>query len=183
LIEQEISDLTIYINEYADPEYFLVFDRTDSMALFSTYSNNEENIIIEDKDVLQTIIFTNRNSPDTVLDGMKTIVEYYIPNVQNFLDVSDQDAFINLEIYDITRDISITNQTLPLNEIATKWRQMAENNITTHDVVYRSAMFTGLMNKTPDHDCIWQIRGFVQPPEKFSYRINGLQYLFYNVQH
>lgn len=183
LTEQEIADLTIYVNEYIDPEFYLVFDRTDSMALHSDYSNDPSNVVINNKDVLQTFIFTNRNSPETVLDGMKTIVEYNIPNVQNFVDVLDEDAFINLEIYDITRDITITNQNIPLNEIAAKWRQMAQNNSTDSDVVYRSAMFTGLMNKTPDHDCVWQIRGYVQPPEKFAYRINGLQYLFYNVQY
>ncbi len=86
-------------------------------------------------------------------------------------------------IYDVSRNVTIATHEILLNEICDRWNTLGAANQTTPDTVWRSFMFDGLMNTICNYDCVWQIRGTVSDPATFDYRVNGLQYLYYGVQH
>lgn len=180
LTETELSELTTLIGEYVDPEYFLVFDHTENFALHSHYTNDTDIIYFNDKSIMQTFIFSNRNAYDSALDSCKTIVEYTCPNVQNYLNITSGN--INIEIYDITRNISISNKTIDISNIATQWNTLAQTGSTSASTIFTSTTFDGLLNKTTGYDCIWQLLGSPSHPENFTFRLNGLQYLYYTIQ-
>jgi hypothetical protein len=179
LTELQLSDLTTLINNYTDPEFYLTLDHTTSLALHSHFTTDTDNVIIDDKDILQTIIYTaSGETSNVVLDGCKSIVEFYCPNPQSFLNTTS--GSINIEIYDITRNISIANKTIELNDIAVQWNALANAGSTTGNTVFQSTQFTGLKNKNPDYDCVFQLRGNTSNQD-FTFRLNGLQYLYYSV--
>lgn len=180
LTSEEQTDLQTLVNNYTDPAVWLTFDHVETMVMHSHYTDDPVNIIIDNKDVLQTFIFCNRNTPQTVLDGMKTIVEYRCDDLSTFANSTDGN--IVLSLHDMTRDVEILSSTIELAEISTKWNNLAMEGNVISDVVFRSAQFYGLMNVVPNYDCIWQLRGSVEPPGSFKYRVNGLQYIFYNVE-
>lgn len=180
LTAEEQTDLESLVAAYTDPAVWLTFDHVETMAMHSHYTTDADNILIDGRDVLQTFIFCNMNSPQTVLDSMKTIVEYRCDNISAFNSITEGNIILSL--HDITRDVQILESTIPLNEIATKWVNLAEQGNVTSDVVFRSAQFYGLMDKVPNYDCVWQLRGSTEPPDTFTYRVNGMQYIFYNVE-
>ncbi len=180
LTESQLSELTTLINAYVDPEVYLTFDHVETLTLNSKFNNEADNIVIDNKNVIQTFIYSTQNiSPPTVLDGMKTIVEYHCPNVQNYLNTTSGN--ISIEIYDLTRNTSISNKTINLNEIAISWNQLAQTGSTDGSTVYRSTLFTGLMNKSPNYDVALQLRGTTSD-SNCEFRCNSLQYIYYNVE-
>lgn len=173
LSQEELTSLTTLLNNYVDPSVFLSLNHTETICLHSHFTTDADNVLIDDFSVIQTLIFSGNNvDASVVLDSAKTVVEYFCLNPQNF--ISDKSGSITIEIYDITRNISIASQTIELGSIAEEW---GENDSSTK---YRSLMFTGLMNKTPNHDCIFQFRGKTSRND-FTFRINGLQYIYYDV--
>lgn len=180
LTQTELADLTTLIGSYTDPAFFLVLDHTESLALHSHYTKDIDNIMIDNKNILQTFVFTNRNSDYLVLDSCKTIVEYTCPNVQNFVNTTSGN--INVEIYDITRNVSISNKDIDISPIAIQWNLLAQTGSTSGSTIFSSTTFDGLMNKTTGYDVVFQLRSSVSAPSSFDFRLNGLQYLFYSVQ-
>lgn len=179
LTSTQFSSLTILINAYVDPAIFLVFDHADTLTLNSNF-NTDSATFINGKNILQTFIYSTLNiSTPTVLDGVKTIVEYHCPNVQNYQNTTTGN--ISLEIYDITRDVSIATNNISLNEIGTKWNDLAKTGSTQGNTVYRSTLFTGLMNKSPNYDVVLQLRGNTADLN-YQFRCNSLQFLYYNVE-
>jgi hypothetical protein len=176
---EEQDALNILMANYIDPEVFLVLNHTENITLHSDFFQNINNSIIDNKCIFQTVIYTNQNENNLVLDSMKTVVEYYCPNVQNYLNTTTGN--ITLEIYDITRDYSIGSINQNLNEIAVHWNTLANQNITTGNTIYRSIQFSELRNACPNYDVILQLRG-TQSDANFDYRLHSLQYLFYTEQ-
>jgi hypothetical protein len=174
----QLADLTTLINNYVDPAFYLTLDHTNSIALHSHFTTDPDNVIIDDANILQTFIYTANVDSNIILDSCKTIVEYYCPNTQSYLNKTT--GSINVVIYDITRNTSIASQTIPLNEIAVQWNALANSGSTTGNTVYRSTQFTGLKDKNPDYDTVFQLRGTTSDLD-FTFRLNGLQYLFYSV--
>jgi hypothetical protein len=161
LTEEEVVELTDLVEAYVDPEEFLVFSRAETYPMQSLYTSGSD-------EVLQSIIFTNRNDPESVLDGLKTIVEYQPLSI---FDALPEHTF-TLEIFDLTRNTVIASATVALNTIATSW--------TVN--VSKSLQYSGIRNRTTDHDCIWQFRATVSHPELFACRLHSLQYLFYLIE-
>lgn len=180
LTDTELADLNTLVASYTDPAQFLVFDHSESLAMHSHYTEDVDNIRIDNKYILQTFVFVNRNSEGLVLDSCKTIVEYTCDNVQNFVDTTSGN--VNVEIYDITRNVSISNKTIDISPIATQWNTLAQTGSTSGSTIFASTTFDGLMNKTTGYDVIFQLRGSITNPPNFDFRLNGLQYLFYTVQ-
>ena len=181
LTDSQLSALTILLNGYTDPAVFLVFDHSINYPLHSHTTDDTDISIIDGKSVLQTLIFEASNNSNTiVLDSMKTIVEYICPNVQNFVNTTL--GSITLEIFDISRNVSICSDTINLSEISTKWNNMAQTGSTIGDYVYRSHQFTGLRNVNPDYNTVWQLRATTNGSSTFSIRCHGLQYLYYNIE-
>lgn len=180
LTEIQLTDLTTLLNAYIDPEIYLSFDHVETLTLNSKFNNDLDNIIINNKNVIQTFIYSTQNiSTPTVLDGLKTVVEYHCPNVQNYVNTTSGN--ISIEIYDISRNISIASKTVDLNEIATKWNNLAQNGSTEESTIYRTILFTGLMNKSPNYDVVLQLRGSTSD-SNCEFKCNSLQYIYYNVQ-
>lgn len=177
LSETELSELTTLIENYIDPSVFLTFNHTETVAMHSPFVSDTNNVVIDNKKVLQTLIFTNRNNGSQVLDSCKTVIEYFTSDVQQFNPLISES--ITLEIYDITRNTSIAIETI--DNVASSWTDLAVAGGTGSSTLYKSIQFTGLMNKTPGYDCVWQLRGSVSDESKFTFRINGLQYIFYDV--
>lgn len=167
LTVEELDALTTLVNNYVDPEEFLVFNRTETYPMQSTFVTDPLNAVVDGKSALQTFIFVNQNQPATVLDSIKTIVEY------RRLDdsVALADISITLEVYDVTRSLLIATHTLSLDQVTT-W---------SSDSAWKSVFFGGLYKKTPTHDCIWQIRGSISHPSNVTFRVHSLQYIFYDV--
>lgn len=180
LTDNQLADLTTLLNTYVDPVVYLSFAHTETLAMHSHFTSDTDNVIFDDKKVIQTIIFNSKNNNSTVvLDSLKTIVEYTCPNLQNYINATS--GSILIEIYDLTRDISIASKTIDLNEIAVGFHTLAQTGSSQSNTRYRSVMFTGLMNKNPDYDCIWQIRGW-KSDDNFDFRCSSLQYIYYSVE-
>lgn len=177
LTVSQLNDLTLLITNYIDPAFYLTLDHTTSLAMHSHFTNDQDTMM-GTQTVLQTLIYTASIDTNIVLDSCKSIVEFHCPNLQSYLNKTTGN--INVEIYDITRDTSIASQTLQLNDIAVQWNILANTGSTTGNTMYRSVQFTGLKNKNPDYDCIFQLRGSASDTS-FTYRLNGLQYLYYSV--
>ena len=181
LTTPELDQLTTLVNSYVDPAEFLTLNRTEIYPMDSKYADATNPITAGGKYVLQTIIFANRNEPSVVLDSIKTIVEYQCPNLLAF-SLNSASKSITLEIYDVSRDVVIATQTIALSEIDTAWDQQALSNPTGASTKWRSAQFYNLYKNTTNYDCIWQFRGTSSHPALFSFKINSLQYLFYDVE-
>jgi hypothetical protein len=184
LTSDEQQALQTLIDNYTDPAVWLTFDHVETMAMHSHYTDDPDNLIINNQDVLQTFIFCNMNNPPTVMDSMKTIVEYKCTNIPEFANTTQGNISgnITLSMYDLTRDVVILNQVIDLGEIATKWNNLAMQGNVMTDTVFRSTQFFGLMNKVANYDCVWQLRGNIEPPGTFTYRVNGMQHIFYNIE-
>lgn len=180
LSEEQINTLTNLVIDYVEPPYDLNFDHTESLALYSLYTNDANLVQVNDRSIVQTLIFTNRNNEGSgnVLDCVKTVLEYNTPNVQNFLNVTT--GSIEFEIYDITRNYQILLDTIDISSIVSDWNALAETGSTSgNNTVFKSHMCCGLMDKTTDYDCIYQFRIKTSNPD-FYVRMNGLQWIFYN---
>jgi hypothetical protein len=180
LTEIQLSNLTTIVNNYTDPAVYLAFDHVDTLTLNSKFNDDNDNVIIDNKNVIQTFIYSTQNiSTPTVLDGLKTVIEYNCPNVQNYVNTTSGN--ISIEIYDITRNTSISSKTVDLNEIAQSWNTLAQTGSTQGSTIYRTILFTGLINKSPNYDVVLQLRGSTSDSNS-KFRCNSLQYLYYNVE-
>jgi hypothetical protein len=86
LTEEQQTQLTILINNYVDPSYFLELSRTQALPLVSIWADSQNELALNGNTILQTYIFTGNNneSDNEVLDGIKTIIEYRRCNLQLF---------------------------------------------------------------------------------------------------
>lgn len=177
---EQLNSTTSLIVDYVEPAYDLSLSTTESLALQSDYTNNPNLVIIDNKSVVQTLIFTNRNNEGDVLDGCKTVLEYNTNNLQNFINTTS--GSLEFEIYDITRNVSISLMTIDISDIISSWNVLAQTGSTSdNNTVYKSHMFSGLLNKTTNYDCIFQFRMKTSSPD-FYVRMNGLQWIFYQKQ-
>jgi hypothetical protein len=120
LTDAQLSDLTVFVNGYTDPAVFLAFDHSVNFPLHTHTTLETDLTFVDNKAVLQTLIFEASYTNNTVvLDSIKTVVEYICPNVHDF--ISSTSGNISLEIFDITRNTSICSDTIELNEIASGW--------------------------------------------------------------
>jgi len=176
LTTQEHDDLTVLVVAYVDPEVSLIYSNSISAPMETAFSS-ETGLFIEGKRVLQTFIFSLCDEPEKVIDAIKSVVEY------RCFDVSDPpvDGAIDILIWDMTRDTQIANINIPLAEIQTKWDTMASEEETGSDTVFRTFMVSGIASETPNHACVWQIRGSTNS-NKFDFKLNGLQTIYYNVE-
>lgn len=180
LTDVQLAALTVLMNAYVDPAVYLVFDHAETLPLHSHFNTDIDAVIVNDKNIMQTFIYSTLNiSTPTVLDSIKTIIEYNCPNVQNYLNTTSGN--ISLEIYDITRNVSIATNVLDLNEIAVNWNSLAQTGSTQGNTIYRTTLFNGLMNKSPNYDVILQLRGSTSD-SKCQFRCNSLQFLYYNME-
>jgi hypothetical protein len=178
LTTSQLDMLTTLVNNYIDPPYYLQLDHKNSVPLYSQYTSNKD-LAMSDNSllVLQTLIFPGETTEDIVLDEIKTVFEYHCPNVQNFLNSTT--GSLTYQIYDMSRNIEITTQTIDLMSegIIPKWNTLAQTGSTISNSIYKTKQLNGLMNKTPNYDCVWQLR--LSNPTLFSARINGLEYLYF----
>lgn len=184
LTEPQLAALTILMNAYVDPAVFLVFDHVDTFPLHSHFTNDTDNSIFDGNVALQTFIFSSNNiSNNVVLDSLKTVVEYKCPNVQDFLNITSGNSLqTGLSIKDLTRNIPIASQNININDIVTVWNNLAHTGVTGGNIQYKSIQYTGLMNKNPGYDCIWQLYTPDPIDPNFTFRCHSLQYLYYSVE-
>ena len=186
LTDTQLTELTPLMNAYTDPAVWLTFDSTSISCLHSHWNTDTDNSIVYEGTtanvIPQTFIYSvlNQQINSTVLDGLKTIVEYNCPNVQNYLNTTS--GSIYLEIYDITRDTQITYQNIDISDIASTWNTLAQTGSTVGNTIYKTVQYSGLMNQNPSYDVIWQLRTNNGGDSKFIYRCNCMQYLYYQVQ-
>lgn len=176
LTTEEQDALALLVTDYVDPPFYLVYSDSISAPMETVFSS-EPGLVIGGRRVMQTFIFSICDEPAKVINSIKTVVEYHC------LDVSDPpvNGEINVYIWDQTRSVVIADVIIPLSEIQTKWDDMNTQMLTGPDTVFRSLMITGLASLTPDHACVWQIRGSTNSA-KFDFKLNGLQTIYYNVE-
>jgi hypothetical protein len=179
LSTEALDNLTTLVTNYEDPLYFLTFSHTETYPMFSARTTTDlPSVIVGDKKVLQTFIFSNKDVDNTILNSLKTVIEYTCPHVEDFTGIS---GIANFEIYDIDRNVSISNLDILLDEISTRWETLRTNGVTGQDTVYRSVFITDLRASAVDYDCKWQFRGKTNS-SLFNFKLNSLQYLFYSVE-
>lgn len=175
----EKSALDALVAAWVNPAKFLIYDRVEPLPMYTNLVTDAQSpTLVDGKKVLQSFIMTNRNSEDNVMDALKTIVEYVCPDPVAFAaDPVARD--ITLELYDITRNVSISTLVIALGDIQSAWNALNTSDATA---TWRSAMFMGLHTKTTNYDCIWQIRAAASTPSTFTFRLCGLQQIFYSVE-
>ena len=180
LTETQQTELETLINVYVDPAQFLTLDHTESHMLHSHFigdcSLNNDNCSI-----FQTFIFNGVNSnTSAVLDGAKSVLEINCPNVQNYLNTTT--GSLTLSINDLTRNVNIASQNVNIDDVLINWNTLAATGSTLGNTQYKTVQYSGLVNKNPGFDCIWQIVGTHNDDPKFDFRSNSLQFLYYNIQ-
>jgi len=182
LTNEQLATMTTLINGYVDPPYYLNYSNSVSLPLHSHYTSEEDLVQIDGLSVLQTFIFQGSDPNDTtILDGLKTIVEYNTPNVQNFVNTTSGN--FTLQLFDITRNAQIAESVIDIGTegITTQWNELAQSGSTVGNTIYKSHQMFGLMNRSTSYDCIWQLRASTSEPY-FNVKINALQYLFYDYE-
>lgn len=176
----DLDTLATLVTDYTDPEYFLVLSSTNSKPLSSSFTQDPNQTIIDGDSVMQTFIYNGNTlgNDGEILDGIKTIFEYNVDNLQNFINITS--ASLCFDIHNLTLDTVVMSRTVDLGSIATDWHNLAVSGATHGSTRYRTELFSGLMNESPGYDCMWQFRGCVQPDSTFDFRVNSYQELFYN---
>ena len=173
LSNNDLEALTTLLNNYIDPSVWLSFDHTETIALHSHFTNVGD----IDNNVIQTLIFPGTNYDETTtLDCIKTVIEYKCTNVQNFINVTSGNIY--LEIFDLTRNTIKCAETINYDSIIDTWRTLAESGSTQGNTQFKSFAFGNLMNTNTNYDCIHNYRGLQD--NNMTFRINGLQYIYYN---
>ena len=180
LSQELLGTLTALVNDYTDPEYYLNFSRSESMALLSPYTGSEDvHLDTDGRSCLQTIIMTKVDDDQVeLLDGIKTIFEYHTENVQNFIDTTSGSLITG--IFDITRNWCIIHKEIDISDICTQFNSIAQTGSTEGSSIFQSYLFEGLHDKITNYDCIWQFRACSFDNTKMKIRMNGMQKLFYN---
>jgi len=181
LTSEQLATVTTLVNNYVDPPYFMNFSNTVSLPLHSHYTSDPDLTEIDGLFVLQTFIYQSNQDTNQVLDGLKTIVEYNTPNVQNYINSTS--GTVSVQLYDLTRNIIITQSQIDLGteNIATQWNDLAQTGSTIGNTIYKSHQFFGVSNRSTGYDCVWQLRARTSDPY-FNIRLNGLQYIYYDYQ-
>lgn len=165
----ELDTLTTLVNDYVDPEVFLVLNSTFTDATWSKVSSSPTLIPV------QTFIFTPQSpGGDATFNAFKTILSYTTEDVTAFTGVTDCSA--TLQIYDLTRNVEIASDVIDIMDIITTWQGMGSGSNT----VFRSAMIEGLRNSIANYDCIWQLKISVTNANVIV-RSHSIQKLYYNV--
>lgn len=172
LTSEQNDALTTLVNDYVDPPYYLKLDHTTICNLTSI------NYAIDDTPVtFQTFIATNSDTSDIYLGSIKSVFEYHCDNVADFTNITS--GSIDFLVKDITRNVDIISTTVNIDNIISQWNTLANSGSTTGSTIYKCGFFGGLLNKTPNYDTIWQLSGQVPNFQPFQYKINGIQYLYY----
>lgn len=174
LSDQEYQELQTLVNNYTDPSVFLEFDHSEAFTMHSHFTDDQDNTVINEDIVLQTFIFPNQNQNNSVLDCFKTVGEYRCENPSLITTTSGN---LTLSIYDISRNVQITSQTVDISNVLSTWNT---SNITVPNTIFKTIQFYGLSTQVPNYDTVWQIRVNSNQFTNFNFRINGMQYLFYN---
>ena len=152
----------------------------ESVKVTSRATNDSNTNDINGMKCLQTIISPAIDTDSIeVMDSIKTIYEYYTDNVQNFSNITS--GSITLGIFDLTRNVCISHESIDLSTQLLQWNQLAQTGYTSSNSLYKSHQFYGLINSLTSFDCIWQFRIYVDPSLNniMKIRMHGLQKLFY----
>lgn len=174
LTNEQLTSLETLIQNYVDPQVFLVLNSTipDTIRSKTTNSTSPE--------VVQTFIFTNTNlQGNGTFNAIKTILEYSTDDVSQWVDFDGQ-LSVTFEIYCYTRSISISTHTIDITNVANSWKEMALNNETGNRKVYRTFQVEGLRNIVANHDCLWNYILSVSD-SKLQATIHAKQMLYYDV--
>jgi hypothetical protein len=130
---------------------------------------------------VQSFIFPSSGNSDdgTLIDSLKSILKITALDVASFANATT--GTLTIELYNYTRDYSITTKVINIDGIVQDWATMASENVTGPNTVYQSVMFSGLMSHTTNYDNIWVFRIGVSDVN-MEIRMNGLQKLFYSVE-
>ena len=173
------ANLEALVRAYTDPEIFYQLAYTESLTGFSEATKTAGNL----HDV-QAFIFPSKTLPNgdnaqsdgTVFNAIKSILKFTMSDVSLAADF--ESGSVQVQLYDITRDIQISIETIDLTAMMQEWKAMALANTTGVVNNYKSFMFTGLAAKSTNYDCIWVVRLCISNPN-IHVRLNGFQKLFY----
>jgi len=173
LTNEELASLTSVIDNYTDPEIFLMLSSTipDTLRSITTNSPTPE--------VVQGFIYSNTFNDIGTFNAIKSVLEYQTNDVQNFIDFSGS-CFVTYEIKCYTRNLVICSYQLDITDVCESWKTMAENNETGPKLVYKTFMVEGLRNLVADYDCIWNYIISVSNPN-VNVTIHAKQMLYYNI--
>ena len=167
LTSSQAAQLATLVNNYTDPAVFLQLNTTQTMPSTSASTNSAQATPV------MTFIFSNQNSFEQALDGIKTVIQVSSTTPQTITG----SVQVTVTIFDITRNIQVATQTVDVTSIITNWQKTAQTGPATG---YTTAQYSGIMNQSASYDCIWQFQLSVTNPS-VTVNLNGLQYLLYDV--
>ncbi|MBF6596588.1 MAG: hypothetical protein IVW51_19400, partial [Thermaceae bacterium] len=116
LTSSQAAQLATLVNNYTDPAVFLQLNTTQTMPSTSASTSSAQATPV------MTFIFTNQNSIETVLDGIKTVIQVS-STIPESITGSVQ---ATVAIHDITRNLQVATQTVDVTSIITNWQQTAQ---------------------------------------------------------
>lgn len=178
LSTEELAALDALVRAYVDPDVFYQFEYTESITGFS------QSTISSSLSDVQSFIFPSKTLPNgdnaqsdgTVLNSIKSILKLTMEDVALAADMTS--GTVEIEMYDVTRNLQICTQTVDISSFMLDWKAKALASETGPVTSYKSFMMTGLTNKSTSYDCIWVIRLSISDP-RIRVRLNGFQKLFY----
>lgn len=169
----QLADLQTLVDDYTDPDVFLLLDTTTTDACCSMYTSSPipENVL--------SFIFSPVNPVgSSTFNALKTVMEYSTEDISAFAN-GNTSCTVIFEIFDYTRDIQISSNTLDITDILEAWQTLAQTQ-SGPQYKLRSFMIEGLRNVIANYDCIWQFKISVSNPN-VRVRTNSMQRLYYEI--
>ena len=175
LDETTLAELQTLVDNYVDPDVFLVLKSTITDPANSKATSSTSPMVV------QTFIFASRDTDGQgVLNSMKTVIEYSTPDVSTFAGEELLECTTTFQIYCYTRSVLLTSVDVNVDDILASWQTMANNSETGPRSVFRSIQIEGLRTLVTDYDCIWQYKLAVSNTDVTA-RAHGIQWLYYDL--
>lgn len=179
LTTEELEQLTLRIDEYTDPEYWLDLDRTENFPFQSVVCNSTEPVDI------QALIISPFADDNVVVGSMKTVVKYTCSNAAAFsnscnLSATPIEFCLHLNNYTDDNKCIGTVITDVTDDIVSKWVPAACAGSNVLPPIYKTTHIYGLKDLNPGADVIWTFSCCVSH-NAVSASLNSLQKLFYRV--
>lgn len=174
LTDMQQENIQTYIDNYKDPAYFLSLIETQNQCLNTIKINDPL------PQIVQTFILSPQTDPTLVIADMKTIIQISLDDISKLQIVGNESIVITITLFDLTRNIQITQILCDITSQIGTWNNMLSNGTTGPVYAWKSVQIYGLKDSMPDHDCIWQFKLSVNNAN-VNVSLTCLQNLIYSI--
>jgi hypothetical protein len=176
LSQNEVSSLTILVEQYTDPSYWLEQNHTENLSFIT------KSITSPIPEIMQSIIISPYSTDNIILNDMTTIVRYTCDNIPAF---SNWDSNVNpinfsLELYNYTDNFSIKTIYANIDSDVEIWKNMATAGSNYCPDIFKTVEINNLYNICPSNNGIWLFKGAISN-SNLSATLNCLQKKYYQI--